>query len=90
MCMEFWDGWFNSWQKKIIRRDPQETAEEVREVIKRGSINFYMFQGGTNYGFYNGSSDAGVRNEPQITSYDYDAPLTEWGAPTEKYFAIQK
>ncbi|MDT2679334.1 glycoside hydrolase family 35 protein [Enterococcus gallinarum] len=90
MCMEFWDGWFNSWQKKIIRRDPQETAEEVREVIKRGSINFYMFHGGTNYGFYNGSSDAGVRNEPQITSYDYDAPLTEWGAPTEKYFAIQK
>ncbi|MDA3973860.1 beta-galactosidase [Enterococcus thailandicus] len=90
MCMEFWDGWFNSWGKPIIRRDPQETAEEVRQVLKKGSINFYMFQGGTNFGFYNGCSDAGATNEPQITSYDYDAPLTEWGMPTEKYFAIQK
>lgn len=90
MCMEFWDGWFNSWQKPIIKREPNETAEEVRSVLKKGSINFYMFQGGTNYGFYNGCSDAGEKNEPQITSYDYDALLTEWGAPTEKYFAIQK
>ncbi|MGM0125884.1 beta-galactosidase [Enterococcus sp. AZ194] len=90
MCMEFWDGWFNSWQKPIIKRDPVETAEEVRKVLEKGSINFYMFQGGTNFGFYNGCSDAGDTNEPQITSYDYDAPLTEWGAPTEKYFAIQK
>ncbi|KAF1299459.1 beta-galactosidase [Enterococcus sp. JM4C] len=90
MCMEFWDGWFNAWQKPIIMRDPEETAEEVRKVLKYGSINFYMFQGGTNYGFYNGCSDAGETNEPQITSYDYDAPLTEWGAPTAKYFTIQK
>ncbi|MEY8445489.1 beta-galactosidase family protein [Enterococcus ratti] len=90
MCMEFWNGWFNSWQKPIIRRNPQETAEEVRAVLQKGSINFYMFQGGTNYGFYNGCSDAGRDNDPQITSYDYDAPLTEWGAPTDKYFAIQK
>lgn len=90
MCMEFWDGWFNNWNREIIRRDPEETAQEVREVLSRGSINFYMFQGGTNFGFYSGSSDFGVENIAQITSYDYDAPLTEWGAPTEKYFAIQK
>lgn len=90
MCMEFWDGWFNNWDREIIRRDPQETANEVVEVLKRGSINFYMFQGGTNFGFYSGSSDFDTENIAQITSYDYDAPLTEWGAPTEKYYAIQE
>lgn len=90
MCMEFWDGWFNNWQEPVIRRDAKETAEEVKSVLKQGSINFYMFQGGTNFGFYNGCSDMGEKNMPQITSYDYDAPLTEWGQPTEKFFEIQK
>lgn len=90
MCMEFWDGWFNTWNDPIIRRDPKETSEEVRAILKRGSINFYMFQGGTNFGFYNGTSDNGETNAPQITSYDYDAPINEWGAPTEKFYAIQK
>ncbi|MBM7708211.1 glycoside hydrolase family 35 protein [Enterococcus lemanii] len=90
MCMEFWDGWFNNWEEPIIKRDPEETANEVRQVLKWGSINFYMFHGGTNFGFYNGCSDMGQRDVPQITSYDYDAPLNEYGAPTEKFFAIQR
>lgn len=90
MCMEFWDGWFNNWQEPIIKRDGQETASVVKDILKWGSINFYMFQGGTNFGFYNGCSDFGEKNLAQITSYDYDAPLTEWGAPTDKFFAIQK
>lgn len=90
MCMEFWNGWFNNWGRGIIRRDADETAAEVRAVLEQGSINFYMFQGGTNFGFYNGCSDNQGTHEPQITSYDYDALLTEWGAPTDKYFAIQK
>ncbi|KPG70583.1 glycoside hydrolase family 35 protein [Enterococcus sp. RIT-PI-f] len=90
MCMEFWDGWFSNWGKPIIRRDATETAAEVRKTLKQGSINLYMFRGGTNFGFYNGCSDAGDINDPQITSYDYDALLTEWGTPTEKYDAIQK
>lgn len=90
MCMEFWNGWFNNWNKEIVRRDPEETAKEVEAVLKLGSINFYMFQGGTNFGFYSGSSDFGSHSVAQITSYDYDAPLTEWGAPTEKYYALQR
>ncbi|MGO2638008.1 MAG: glycoside hydrolase family 35 protein [Enterococcus viikkiensis] len=90
MCMEFWDGWFNRWKEPIIQRDPQELAEAVSEVLARGSINLYMFHGGTNFGFMNGSSARGVIDLPQITSYDYGAPLNEQGNPTEKYFAIQK
>lgn len=90
MCMEFWDGWFNRWKEPIIQRDPQELAEAVREVLVQGSINLYMFHGGTNFGFMNGCSARGAIDLPQITSYDYGAPLNEQGNPTEKYFALQK
>ncbi|WP_449621771.1 glycoside hydrolase family 35 protein [Robertmurraya sp. Marseille-Q9965] len=90
MCMEFWDGWFNRWGDEIIRRNPDELAGEVEELLQRGSINLYMFHGGTNFGFMNGCSSRNQIDLPQITSYDYDALLTEWGEPTAKYFAVQK
>ncbi|CAM4339341.1 beta-galactosidase [Bacillus wiedmannii] len=90
MCMEFWDGWFNRWGMEIIRRDGSELAEEVKELLERSSINFYMFQGGTNFGFMNGCSSRENVDLPQITSYDYDALLTEWGEPTPKYYAVQR
>ncbi|MGM0125137.1 beta-galactosidase [Enterococcus sp. AZ194] len=90
MCMEFWDGWFNRWHEPIIRRDPKETANEIKEIIKLGSLNLYMFHGGTNFGFMNGCSVREGRDFPQITSYDYDAPLDEQGNPTKKYEAIKE
>ncbi|MCR1938531.1 beta-galactosidase [Enterococcus faecalis] len=90
MCMEFWDGWFNRWKEPIIQRAPQELAEAVKEVLEYGSINLYMFHGGTNFGFMNGCSARGVIDLPQITSYDYGAPLDEQGNPTEKYYALHK
>lgn len=90
MCMEFWDGWFNRWKEPIIKRDPEELAQAIHEVLKQGSINLYMFHGGTNFGFMNGCSARGVTDLPQVTSYDYDALLDEQGNPTPKYFAVQK
>ncbi|MGT2784596.1 glycoside hydrolase family 35 protein [Streptococcus merionis] len=89
MCMEFWDGWFNRWKEPIIRRNPEELAQAVHECISLGSINLYMFHGGTNFGFMNGCSARGVTDLPQVTSYDYDALLDEQGNPTAKYFAIK-
>ena len=90
MCMEFWDGWFNRWKEPIIKRDPEELAEAVREVLELGSINLYMFHGGTNFGFMNGCSARGTIDLPQVTSYDYDALLDEAGNPTAKYFAVKE
>ena len=90
MCMEFWDGWFNRWGEEIVRRDAEDLAMEVEALLKRAGINLYMFHGGTNFGFYNGCSARGERDLPQVTSYDYDAVLTEWGEPTEKFYQIQK
>ena len=50
-----------------------------------------MFEGGTSFGFMNGAEilkDSKYCPEP--TSYDYDAPLSEAGDPTDKYYAIKK
>ena len=90
MCMEFWDGWFTRWKEPVIHRDPEELAEAVHEVLELGSINLYMFHGGTNFGFMNGCSARGMLDLPQVTSYDYGALLDEQGNPTEKYYAIQQ
>lgn len=84
MCMEFWVGWFNLWGEERKQRDAQDAANDLDEILSKGSVNIYMFHGGTNYGFYNGCSDHG-NICPQTTSYDYDAPLNEWGMTTEKY-----
>lgn len=89
MCMEFWDGWFNRWKEPIIKRDPKELADSVKECMEIGSINLYMFHGGTNFHFMNGCSARGVIDLPQVTSYDYDAILNEQGNPTSKYYALK-
>uniref|UniRef100_A0A8C6SRL0 Beta-galactosidase n=1 Tax=Neogobius melanostomus TaxID=47308 RepID=A0A8C6SRL0_9GOBI len=59
----------------------------VTEILKMDmSINLYMFHGGTNFGFMNGGLAEGLRfPKPMITSYDYDAPLSEAGDYTTKY-----
>lgn len=90
MCMEFWLGWFNRWKEPIIQRDPKETVAAIMDTIQRGSINLYMFHGGTNFGFMNGTSARGNTDLPQVTSYDYDAILDEVGNPTEKYYLLQE
>lgn len=90
MCMEYWDGWFNRWGEPVIKREAEDLASEVKAMLEVGSLNLYMFHGGTNFGFYNGCSARGTTDLPQVTSYDYDALLTEWGEPTEKYFAVQR
>ena len=61
--------------------DAENLAMEVKELLKRASINLYMFQGGTYFGFYNGYSARGYTDLPQITSYNYNAILTGWGEP---------
>ena len=90
MCMEFWDGWFNRWGENVIRRDAQDLADCVRELLELGgSINLYMFHGGTNFGFMNGCSARHTHDLHQVTSYDYDAVLDEEGNPTQKWYLLR-
>ncbi|MFG2650672.1 beta-galactosidase family protein [Streptomyces sp. NPDC048436] len=89
MCTEFWIGWFDRWGGRHVVRDPAQAARELDELLATGaSVNFYMFHGGTNFGFTNGANDKHTYR-PTVTSYDYDAPLDEAGDPTEKYTAFR-
>ena len=83
MCMEFWNGWVDAWGEEHHTTSPEKAASELDELLKRGSVNFYMFEGGTNFGFMSGRN--GGSKTGDVTSYDYDAPLTEDGQITEKY-----
>ncbi|HYP46474.1 MAG TPA: beta-galactosidase family protein [Propionibacteriaceae bacterium] len=90
MCAEFWNGWFDHWGTHHGTTDASKAAEELDAILAAGgSVNLYMFHGGTNFGFTNGANDKGIY-EPTITSYDYDAPLTEDGHPNAKYSAFKE
>ncbi|GAB2501988.1 beta-galactosidase [Alkalibacterium psychrotolerans] len=90
MVMEFWNGWFTAWgDKEFKKTDSHEQAEAVKAILELGHINFYMFHGGTQFGFFNGSNYYDELT-PDVTSYDYDAPLTEWGEVTKKYKLFRK
>jgi beta-galactosidase len=90
ICMEFWNGWFDHWGEHHHTRDVQDVAKVFEGMLKVGaSVNFYMFHGGTNFGFYNGANHSDVY-EPTVTSYDYDCLLTEDGEPTEKYYLVKE
>ena len=92
MCGEFWCGWFDHWHEGgRDQRDPAEVMKEVDTFFDLGaSFNFYMFHGGTNFGFWNGANHTGVQYQPTVTSYDYTAPLTEAGDTTPMYYALRE
>lgn len=90
MCMEFWVGWFDSWGcGKHNHSDLEENKKDLDDALRLGNINIYMFIGGTNFGFMNGSNYYDELT-PDVTSYDYDAVLTEWGDITPKYEAFKE
>lgn len=89
--MELWNGkcmlWGEPWQK----RDIDEVADSVKTALENAElVNLYMFHGGTNFGFMNGANDFGNKYMAQMTSYDVDAPVNEYGQRTPKYYAEQK
>lgn len=88
MCMEFWNGWFDAWGEEHHVTEPEKAGAELDELLKRGSMNFYMFEGGTNFGFMSGRNSG--KKTADVTSYDYDAPLTEDGQITPKYEIFKK
>ena len=92
MCMEFWNGWFDHWGEVHHTRPIEEATAVLNEMLAAdASVNFYMFHGGTNFGFMNGANhDLNGRYEPTITSYDYDAPLNEAGDITPKFLAYRE
>ncbi|MGN0179694.1 MAG: beta-galactosidase [Monoglobaceae bacterium] len=100
MIGEFWAGRSQQWGGCFKRQTAEDVAKLYKSIIDQGAyVNFYMFCGGTNFGFHNGALEGrygadlpGAPNRyiPFATSYDVDAPVTEYGYPTEKYFACKR
>ncbi|CAB1348037.1 unnamed protein product, partial [Coregonus sp. 'balchen'] len=91
MVMEYWSGWFDLWGDLHHVFAAGDMVAIVTEILKQdASINLYMFHGGTNFGFMNGAfAIATLMPKPMVTSYDYDAPLSEAGDYTTKYTLLK-
>lgn len=100
MITEYWTGWFDYWAGKhqtgaSAPYPAEEFEKDLEEILFNSkyeiSVNFYMFFGGTNFGFTSGGHHfPSQKYSPLVTSYDYDAPMSEAGDPTRKYFVVQK
>jgi beta-galactosidase len=88
---EYWPGWFDHWGQPHQTRPIAPQVADLESILSRGaSLNLYMFHGGTSFGFMSGASWTDSTYLPDVTSYDYDAPLDEAGHPTPKYYAYRK
>ena len=89
MCAEFWCGWFDHWHERHHVRTAESICNAFEPFLKNDfNFNFYMFHGGTNFGFMNGANDH-VKYQPTITSYDYNALLSEAGDRTPQYYGVR-
>ncbi|WER14752.1 glycoside hydrolase family 35 protein [Elizabethkingia miricola] len=91
MVAEFYPGWLGHWAEKFPRVDASTVARQTDKYLKNDvSFNYYMVHGGTNFGFTNGATyDKNHDIQPDLTSYDYDAPITEAGWRTPKYDSLR-
>lgn len=83
---EFWTGWFNHWGMPYTTKPIGPQVSDLNYILRHNaSVNLYMFTGGTSFGMMSGASWMNHRYEPDITSYNYGAPLDEAGHPTPSY-----
>lgn len=88
---EFYTGWLDWWGYPHQTRNATQVAQTLDAILKlNASVNMYMFEGGTNFGFWSGSDPPQGKFAAVPTSYDYDAPLTEAGDPWEKFTLIRE
>jgi beta-galactosidase len=88
---ETYPGWLTHWGEKWARPDTADLLNDIKFLMdNKKSFNLYVIHGGTNFGFTAGANSGGKGYEPDVTSYDYDAPIDEQGRPTAKYLALRK
>ena len=89
MCSEFWSGWFDKWGARHETRPAKDMVDGMDEMLSKGiSFSLYMTHGGTSFGHWAGANSPGFA--PDVTSYDYDAPINEWGLATPKFWELRK
>lgn len=89
---ETYPGWLTHWGEKWARPDTTELKKEISFLLKnRKSFNFYVIHGGTNFGYTAGANAfSPTQYQPDLTSYDYDAPINENGDATPKYHMLRR
>ncbi len=88
MCSEFWSGWFDHWGRKHETRDAATMVSGIKDMLDRNiSFSLYMTHGGTTFGWWGGANNPAY--SAMCSSYDYDAPISEAGWTTPKYFQLR-
>ena len=84
MCGEFYPGWFDTWGQPHHLGKTDQYLADLEYMLQAGaSFSIYMAHGGTTFGFWTGADRP---FKPDTSSYDYDAPISEAGWTTEKFF----
>jgi len=91
MVAEFYPGWLDHWAEPFPKVSYKSTAKQTQKYLDSGiSFNYYMVHGGTNFGFTSGANYDNKHDiQPDLTSYDYDAPISEAGWATKKYDTLR-
>mgnify|MGYP003575518924 FL=1 len=91
MVAEFYPGWLAHWAEPHPAIDASIIARKTEEYLQNDiSFNLYMAHGGTNFAFTSGANyDKKHGIQPDLTSYDYDAPISEAGWVTPKFDSLR-
>lgn len=89
MCSEFWSGWFDHWGRKHETRNAETMVSGLKDMLDRNiSFSLYMTHGGTTFGHWGGANCPPY--SAMCSSYDYDAPISEAGWATPKYYKLRE
>jgi beta-galactosidase len=84
MCGEYYPGWFDTWGAPHHTGKLAGYLADLDYMLRNdASFSIYMVHGGTTFGLWSGADRP---FKPDTSSYDYDAPISEAGWPTEKFF----
>ncbi len=88
---ECYPGWLTHWAEsnQVINIDSFATGTIAALAQAKRSLVIYVAHGGTNFGFTAGSNGTFDDIQPDITSYDYGAPISEAGLESDNFYPIQ-
>jgi beta-galactosidase len=88
MCGEFYPGWFDTWGAPHHLGNTPKYLSDLEYMLKAGaSFSIYMAHGGTTFGLWSGADHP---FKPDTSTYDYDAPISEAGWPTAKFYQTRE
>ncbi len=88
ICSEFYPGWFDTWGQPHHFGNTATYLGDLKYMLNAGaSFSIYMAHGGTTFGLWSGCDRP---FKPDTSSYDYDAPISEAGWATPKFFQTRE